>query len=367
MPFKKPVVRHAHHPEWSRRAAVLTAGVVLLLFGVVFSQPIFAPPVNLGPKINTAGHEFDPFLTFDGKKLFFVSLRDHTESIWFSEWTGSDWTNPIKLGPQINAGASQKLSPSLSPDGQKLFYVDDSRQGFLWDIWVSTWDSSVNDWGNPVRLPYPVNTPGAEFSARIGPDGRHLYFNSEGDSGRCGIYVSEWDGANWSIPIKVSISSCSIDDYPSITADGQWFYFDRYLVDSGKSVFVSPWTGSDWGLPYDLRPQLGGGGTAFVTPSGESLFFASVSLTGFGGADIWMAQRVLRGDLNFDRQMTAADIVLELNKVFLDEAFPAAVADVNCDGLFTAADVVLLLNRVFISTPFPCDIGGLGKSSICVV
>ncbi len=170
-------------------------GTVLLLSGITFSQPVFAPPVNLGPRINSSAHESDPFLTADGKKLFFVRGL----GIWYSEWTDTGWTEATILPPPINVGASFKQSPSLSPDGQKLYYVNSSLGGYSWDIWVSTWDSLANNWGNPVNLGWPVNTPGEEFTAKIGPDGRQLYFSSISDpdsffpGGRCGIYMSDWN------------------------------------------------------------------------------------------------------------------------------------------------------------------------------
>jgi len=356
MPLKKLVVRHAHHPERSRRAAI-AIGVVLLLSGVAFSQPIFAPPQNLGPKVNSSFHEFDPFLTFDGKKLFFVSTRDGAEDIWCSEWTGTGWTNAIKLGPQINYSIFFQHSPSVSPDGQKLYYLDSERGG-NWHIWVSTWDSSAGDWGTPTKIPYPVSTSGTEgeFSGRIAPDGIHLYFTSVGGpEARCGLYVSEWDGVSWSVPVLVL--ECNTEEYPSITADGQWLYYRRVVID-GTSSFVSHWEDSIWGPPVDLRPHLGGrSGSPFITASGDSLFFEGCAdFIGFGGCDIWMSKRVMRGDLNMDGQITAADAVLELNKVFLDEPIPApvATADANCDGLFTSSDVVMHLNRTFLGILFPC-------------
>ena len=349
-------------------AGLTLIGVVLLFLvvsglvpsgveGVAFSQPLFAPPVNLGPKINTASHDFDPFLTFDGKKLFFVSLRDNGLHLWFAEWTDTGWTNPRKLGPQINAGANGKWSPSVSPDGQKLYYVDDSRQGFFWDIWVSTWDSSFNDWGTPVNLGPPVNTTGAERSAHLGPDGRHLYFDSDG-SGRCGIYVSEWNGTNWLVPTHIPAASCAVDAYPTITADGRWFFFDRYVTGSKKNVFVSVRTDSGWGAPINLLPQIGDSSwTPFIVPSGDSLFFNSNrGVGGFGGSDLWISRRLQRGDLNMDGELTAADVVLELNKVFLGEPYPApeAVGDMNCDSGFTPADAVLLLQVVYLNVPPEC-------------
>ncbi len=336
----------------------IAAGAVLLFSGVAFPQPIFAPPQNLGPKINSSFYDSDPFLTYDGKKLFFVSTRDGAEDIWYSDWTGTAWTNAIKLGSQINYSIFLQHSPSVSPDGQRLYYVDASRGG-NWHIWVATWDSSINDWGTPTKIPYPVSTSGSEgeFSARIAPDGLHLYFTSVGGpEARCGLYVSEWDGTSWSVPVLVL--ECDTEEYPSITADGRWLYFRKWT--NVPHVHVSEEGGGGWSPAVNIDSQLvGENGTTdapFITPTGDTLFFSTPSLSGVGARDIWMSERVVRGDLNMDRQITAADVVLELNKVFLDESFPApaAVADVNCDGLFTSSDVVLHLNRTFLGIPFPC-------------
>lgn len=65
----------------------------------------------------------------------------------------------------------------------------------------------------------------------------------------------------------------------------------------------------------------------------------------------------MKGDCNFDGQLTATDAVLELNWVFLGAPQPLpspSVADVNCDGQYTATDVVFELNKIFLGTPFPC-------------
>jgi len=59
-----------------------------------------------------------------------------------------------------------------------------------------------------------------------------------------------------------------------------------------------------------------------------------------------------RGDLDNNGLLTAADIVRELNAVFLSQLYvvPACAADLNFDGLLTAADAVNELNYVFIGT-----------------
>ena len=62
-----------------------------------------------------------------------------------------------------------------------------------------------------------------------------------------------------------------------------------------------------------------------------------------------------KGDLNRDFSLTPADVVLELNCVFLAEGeCLLEIADGNCDGSLTPADVVLELNAVFLAAVFPC-------------
>lgn len=63
-----------------------------------------------------------------------------------------------------------------------------------------------------------------------------------------------------------------------------------------------------------------------------------------------------RGDLNNDGFLTPADVVLELNLVFLGQIPPAGAAegDVNCDGQLAPADVVLLMNKVFLNSGNLC-------------
>jgi hypothetical protein len=61
------------------------------------------------------------------------------------------------------------------------------------------------------------------------------------------------------------------------------------------------------------------------------------------------------GDLDGDGTFSLADIVLELNCVFLGTGYcPFNLADMNCDSALSPTVVVLILNFVFLGTAFPC-------------
>jgi hypothetical protein len=122
-----------------------------------------------------------------------------------------------------------------------------------------------------------------------------LYFDSSDgpDSlfpfGRYGIYVSEWNGSSWTVPV-FQWDYTQSPEYPSVTADGQWLYFGGI-----SDIFVTEWTGSGWGEPpYNLRQNLGGrAGHPFITAAGDSLFFTGTpDFGGFGGNDIYLSKRI---------------------------------------------------------------------------
>lgn len=59
-----------------------------------------------------------------------------------------------------------------------------------------------------------------------------------------------------------------------------------------------------------------------------------------------------KGDLNGDSIFTPADVVLELNCVFIGTGpCDTCLVDVNCDGTNSPADIVIELNAVFLNSP----------------
>lgn len=90
-------------------------------------------PKNLGPKINTKGDEEAPFITDDGKTLYFSStghLGRGEQDIfmsWLNESTG-EWSEPINLGPPVNT-PFRELGFFLSADGRTGYFASDRPKG----------------------------------------------------------------------------------------------------------------------------------------------------------------------------------------------------------------------------------------------
>jgi len=90
-------------------------------------------PKNLGNSINTKGYEEAPFITNDGKTLFFSStghLGMGEQDIFMSHWNEKGyWESAINLGPPINT-AARELGFFLTSDNKTGYFASDKKEGF---------------------------------------------------------------------------------------------------------------------------------------------------------------------------------------------------------------------------------------------
>ena len=144
--------------------------------------------MNLGPAVNSDIAEISPWLSTDGRELYFESFRDRANvnaDIWVSrrETEDAPWGEAINLGPPVNTMYDEH-GASLSPDGLLLLFSDhqvrERRPGGCGgsDLWVSRRPTIHDNWGTPVNLGPMLNGPYEDFKPRLSSDGRTLYFHS---------------------------------------------------------------------------------------------------------------------------------------------------------------------------------------------
>src|SRR5687767_10718419 len=117
----------------------------------------------------------------------------------------SEWSPPVKLGPEINSSANEQ-NATLSKDGLSLYFTSNRGTGVL-DIYVSR-RASVNSPFSPAQnLGSPVNSGGADFAPNLSIDGHLLFFSSNRGGGSVDIYVSHREDKDydfgWSLPVKL--------------------------------------------------------------------------------------------------------------------------------------------------------------------
>jgi hypothetical protein len=194
--------------------------------------------------VNTINNEGAPTIASDGKSLIFVGCSDETGTyygenrdgkgscdLFFTQRIGNKWMNPINLPGNVNT-MHWETQPSLSADGKTLYFIrgirnrSGSRDS---DIYVSYLQTD-GTWGTAQRLPSNVNTPYAEESVCIHPDGRTLYFASRGHVGMGGsdLFVTRMDeNGNWSKPENLGypINNVGNDIFFVLSVDGQRGYY----------------------------------------------------------------------------------------------------------------------------------------------
>jgi len=125
-----------------------------------------------------------PTLSPDGQKLYFASDRDGGEGgmdLWVSTFEGGSWTAPENLGPNINTPGNE-LFPFIYDDGT-LYFASDGWGGLggLDNFYVEKNES--NGWSNPANLDKPFNSNKDDFGYILNTTGTEGYFTSAREDG----------------------------------------------------------------------------------------------------------------------------------------------------------------------------------------
>lgn len=138
-------------------------------------------PKNMGRPINSPGWESQPSLSADGKTLYFTSDRPGMggRDIWMSRRSASGkWSEPQNVGAPINTESSEQ-SPFFHPDGKTLYFMSQGHPGMGGDDLFFSKLQSDGTWSTPENLGYPINTQSHEGALFIARDGRTAYFATD--------------------------------------------------------------------------------------------------------------------------------------------------------------------------------------------
>jgi len=148
----------------------------------------WTPIKSVSDKINLPySWESQPSISADGKTLYFVSDRqggyggyDIYRSI---KNDNGEWGTPINMGPAINSKGNEK-SPFIHPDGKTLYFSSDGWIGLGgYDIFYSRMNYN-GIWSKPTNLGYPINSPDDEVGFFVSTDGTKGFFASNKYNGK---------------------------------------------------------------------------------------------------------------------------------------------------------------------------------------
>lgn len=182
---------------------------------------------NIGQPINSSFHDAVIGLSPSGQTMLLYKGSNGGD-IFISKLDGLQWTTPIPFGKEINSKYKEP-SASLAYDNKTIFFVSDRPGGYGGkDIYSCVLDENGNI-GQLKNLGATINTAYDELSVFIHPDGKTLYFSSNGHKSMGGydIFKSVFENGKWSEPENLGfpINSPDNDVFFTISASGQNAYY----------------------------------------------------------------------------------------------------------------------------------------------
>jgi hypothetical protein len=229
----------------------------------------WGPAVSVDPggasNLNTAALEGCPAEGADGRSLFFASNRDGQLDIWVSRRLNLDsaWGEPEKLPAPVNS-AWNDFCPTPLPGGDLLFVS--SRPGGCGvgtaDIY-QTRQHPTRGWLEPEHLGCQANSAANEFSpSYVGAGGGMLFFSSD-RAGQDDIYVSaRGPGGEWGPAIAVEELNASgfNTTRPNVSPDGREIVFDSNRPGGlgGPDIWTAtrPNVSAAWSPPVNLGANI---------------------------------------------------------------------------------------------------------------
>jgi len=219
----------------------------------------------------------DPFITADGKRMFFISRRPvnpHVSpnaagklDIWVMDKTATGWSEPKNLGTPVNSDGSE-FFPTLTKDG--TFYFGSGRKGGKGGIDLYRSRFVNGKYQEPENLGDAINTTFDEFEPFIAPDESFLIFMAAGRPDGLGgfdLYISYNRNGKWTQVqnLGAPINSAADELSPKITRDGKYFFWasTRSAIDKPKT---RPWSFSELSSGYH-SPQNGLGDIYYIDVS----------------------------------------------------------------------------------------------------
>ena len=142
--------------------------------------------VNMGAPLNSGSPDVSPTISHDGLTIIFASKNRSgglgNYDLWMSTRPAaeSDWAPPVNMGPTVNSSAFD-AEGRLSTDGLALFFCSNRPGGMgSYDMWLTTRPSQAAAWRPPVNLGPAINTGGMEGMPCLSPDLKTLYFGTGG-------------------------------------------------------------------------------------------------------------------------------------------------------------------------------------------
>jgi Tol biopolymer transport system component len=194
-------------------------------------------------RLNTSGFDCITFISSNGLQGLMTLNTEATEekivtrSSDIFEITMSDkgkWSTPKMIVNKTINTSFFEGSATMTADGNTMYFVTD-RKGDKSSTDIYVVQKVGKTWGEAKPLPLNVNTVGRETTPFISPDGRWLFYSTDGLPGMGGldVFVAENLGATWGDPVNLGVMVNTVNN------DSHFQYYEalKKAVMAGFEVF----------------------------------------------------------------------------------------------------------------------------------
>jgi len=261
---------------------------------------------------NTEFGDYAPFYT-NGKVFFTSSRKESTGSLifeWngqkmsdiFEASYNGNFGKPTNIIGKINSPYNEGLACLDSTETTIYFSQCNGVDGKSINCKIYVSYKQNNIWNQPTVLPFCSDS----FSCgqpSLSADGNKLYFASDmpGGFGEKDIYVSNFDAVklNWQAPKNLgeNINTFEDDLFPFISTSNELYYATKGKIGlGGLDIFKTQDSANTYKVPQNLQYPINSGGDDFgITflpkhlqlPNAPIAFFTSDRVGGLGDDDIY--------------------------------------------------------------------------------
>lgn len=259
---------------------------------------------NMGATINSPFSEHSPVISANDSMLVYTARRPeclgakpaehfYDEDLYVAFKKGDIWSKGENIGHPVNS-KGHDATISINADAKTLYIYRHKKAGGLYK---TDFDDKVKKWNEPKAIEKPLNSKYYEASICESADGKLMFFTSDrpgGYGGRDVYMVKKNDKDEWSEPINLGppINTRFDEDAPYFHPDGKTLYYSSNGPQSmgGFDIFVTELVEGTWLEPLNMGYPVNTPDDDIyfvISSSGKSGYYSSGKEGGFGEKDIY--------------------------------------------------------------------------------
>ncbi len=275
-------------------------GKAILLFSIIFTSITLnaqfwqtSEVTKLSGHVNSDAEESIPVFSKDDSVLYFVRTYDKKNTGGFQDqdvWYSTKDTNGHYIDCKRLKSVNNKFNNAvlgISDSGTEMYLVNayDGKKDIEKGIAMATSKGDYFNWNSPEKINIPgLNIEGNYYGFHVSGDGKTMIISYAGPTtiGEEDLYISTFDGVNWSEPMHmgttINSTGFEISPFLSSTYDTLFFSSNGFGGEGDADIFfsVKQGTWAEWSTPENLGSKINSPKfDAYFSHDGEHAFWSS--------------------------------------------------------------------------------------------